>query len=55
MTRHELETLWTVCSNLETIVLTPGADVPESFRTNLAEAFRILRFASDNIKHEEKQ
>jgi hypothetical protein len=50
MTDHEYETLWTACSNLETLILPHRQDgtIAESFFTNLQEAFRVLRFKQVN-------
>ena len=40
----DLETLWTVCSNLETLLLSDAPErFPASFATNLKDAFGILR------------
>jgi hypothetical protein len=40
----DLETLWTVCSNLETLIYSePRGDFPQSFYDNLTQAWHVLR------------
>ena len=43
LSSSQKETLWTVCSNLETLLLEPNKDFPASFRSNLTRAFNVLR------------
>jgi len=45
LSSSQKETLWTVCSNLETLLLDPNlkGGFPESFQETLTRAFNILR------------
>lgn len=46
MISKEFEVLWTVCSNLETLIKRDDMSVPQAFHDNLTKAFAALRAAS---------